>query len=90
MSRVSQQARILIHQRDSRLGSLSEFIEFRQSFRIRPNQSSENSVEPERILIELLRSSYSEDSRQAGKSSGLRTSPLSLLYRNEIVSTIGG
>jgi hypothetical protein len=30
----------------------------------------ENSVEPKRILVELLRLSYSDDSRQAGKSSG--------------------
>jgi hypothetical protein len=30
----------------------------------------EISTEPEWILAELLRSSYSEDSRQAGKSSG--------------------
>jgi hypothetical protein len=35
----------------------------------RPNQSSENSIEPEWILAELPCSSYSEDSRQAGKSS---------------------
>jgi hypothetical protein len=37
MSWVSRQARILIHQRDSRVGSLSEFIEFWQSSRTRPN-----------------------------------------------------
>jgi hypothetical protein len=37
MSRVSQQARIPIHQRDSRVSSLSEFAEFRQSSRTRSN-----------------------------------------------------
>jgi hypothetical protein len=64
---VSSQARILIYQRDSRVGSLSEFW---QSFYIRPNKSLEDSVEPEWIPTELPCSSYSEDSRQPGKSSG--------------------
>jgi hypothetical protein len=70
MSWVSRQAGILIHQRDSRVGSLSEFTEFLQSSRTRPNYSSENSVESEWILAELSCSSYSEDSRQVEKLSG--------------------
>jgi hypothetical protein len=51
-----------------------------------------NSIEPEQILVELPRSSYSKDSRQARKSSSPQnlTSPLSLLYKNELRSTIGG
>jgi hypothetical protein len=69
MSQVSWQAGIPIHQRDSRIISLSEFVEFWQSFRTRLNQSK-NSVEPEWILTELPRLSYFEDSWQAGKSSG--------------------
>jgi hypothetical protein len=32
MSRVSRQAEIPIHQRDTRVGSLSEFAKFQQSF----------------------------------------------------------
>jgi hypothetical protein len=43
-----------------------------------------NSVEPERFLVEPPRSSYSEDSRQAGKSSvlqNLTSLSLSLLYK---------
>jgi hypothetical protein len=47
-------------------------------------------VESEWIPAELACSSYSEDSQQAEKSSGLRTLPLSLVYKNELVSTIGG
>jgi hypothetical protein len=70
MSWVSQQARILIHQKDSRVGSLSEFAEFLQSFCTRPNWSLENSIEPERILAELPCLRYSKDSWQARKSSG--------------------
>jgi hypothetical protein len=70
MSHVSQQAGILIHQRDSRVSSLSEFEEFWQSSRTRLNQSLENSIEPEWILAELPCSSYSEDSRKVEKSSG--------------------
>jgi hypothetical protein len=66
---ISRQARILIHQRDSRISSLSEFTKFWRSFRTRLNQSLENSIESEQILAELLCSSYSEDSRQPGKSS---------------------
>jgi hypothetical protein len=91
MLRVSRQARILIQQRDSRVGSLSEFIEFPQSFRTRPNQSSENSVEPEWILTELPRSSYSEDSRQAAKSSGPQNlASLSTLQRLNLEAPWGG
>jgi hypothetical protein len=45
------------------------------------DKSSRNSVEPEWILAELPRSSYLEDTRHAGKSSALRTSPLSLVYK---------
>jgi hypothetical protein len=48
--------------------TLSEFVEFRQSFYTRPNRGSENSVEPEQIPTELPHSSYSVDSGQAGKS----------------------
>jgi hypothetical protein len=59
-----------VHQRDSRVSSLSEFTEFWQSFYTRPISSLENSVEPERIPAELPRSSYSKDSQQAGKSFG--------------------
>jgi hypothetical protein len=70
MSRFSREARILIHQRDSRVSPLSKFREFRQSFRTRPNWSMENFIKPERNLAELPCSSYSEDSRHAGKSSG--------------------
>jgi hypothetical protein len=91
MSRVSPQAGIPIHQRDSRADSLSEFVQFRQRFRTRLNKSSENSIEPEQILVELSRSSYSEDSQQVGKSSGPQNLvSLSLLYENELGSTIGG
>jgi hypothetical protein len=67
MSWVSRQARILIHQRDSKVGSLPEFW---QSSHSRPNYSSKTSIKPKWIPIELPRSSYSEDSWQAGKSSG--------------------
>jgi hypothetical protein len=49
MSQVSRQVGILIHQRDSRVGSLSEFIEFRQSSSTQPNKSWENPIEPEWI-----------------------------------------
>jgi hypothetical protein len=70
MSLVSRQAGIPIHQRDSRVRSLSEFTEFWQSSRTRLNKSSENSIKPEWILAELPCLGYSEDSRQAGKSSG--------------------
>jgi hypothetical protein len=70
MSQVSRQTVISIHQRDTRIDSLLEFAEFRQSFRTRPNLSSENSVRPEWILAELPRSSYSEDSWEVRKSSG--------------------
>jgi hypothetical protein len=69
MSRVYRQARIPIHQSDSRIGSLLEFAKFQQSFHTRPNQSSKNSVDPEQIPAKLPRSSYSKDSQQAGKSS---------------------
>jgi hypothetical protein len=69
MSQVSRQARILIHQRDLRVGSLSKLAKFWQSFHTRSNQSTKNSVIPEWIPAELKRSSYLEDSRQAGKSS---------------------
>jgi hypothetical protein len=44
----------------------------------------ENSIKPERIPAELPRSSYSEDSQQAGKSSdpqNLISLSLSLLYK---------
>jgi hypothetical protein len=41
MSQVSRQARILIHQKDSRISSLSEFIEFRQSSRIDRTRAQE-------------------------------------------------
>jgi hypothetical protein len=58
------------HQRDSRVNSLSEFVDFLQSFCTRPNQVLEISIEPEWIPVELLRSSYSKDSQQAKKSSG--------------------
>jgi hypothetical protein len=37
MSWVSQEARILIHQRDSRVSSLLEFTEFWQSFHTQSN-----------------------------------------------------
>jgi hypothetical protein len=70
MSQVSQHARILIHQRDSRVGPLSEFTEFQQSFRTRPNKIFEISVEPEWIPVSLLRLSYSKDSWQVRKPSG--------------------
>jgi hypothetical protein len=63
MSWVPRQAEIPIHQRDSRVISLSEFAKFQQSSRTRLNYSLENSVEPEWIPVELPHSSYSEDSR---------------------------
>jgi hypothetical protein len=69
MSRVSRQVGIPIHQRDSRVGSLSKFTEFWQSFHTRPNQSSENSTELEWIPAELSRLSYFEYFRQSEKSS---------------------
>jgi hypothetical protein len=82
MSWVSRQAGIPIHQRDSRVGSLSEFTEFWQSSRTRLDYSSENSVKSEWIPAEIPRLSYFEDSRQAGKSSGLQNlSSLSTLQR---------
>jgi hypothetical protein len=81
----------LSHQRDSRVGSLSEFTEFWQSFCTQLNKISENSVKPEWILAELSHSSYSQDSRQDGKSSGPQNLvSLSLLYKNELGSTIRG
>jgi hypothetical protein len=82
MSWVSRQAEIPIHQRDSRVGPLLEFAEFRQSSRTRPNYSSENSIEAEWILAELPRSSYFEDSQQGEKSSGAQNlASLSTLQR---------
>jgi hypothetical protein len=91
MSHISQQAGILIHQRDLRVGSLSEFEEFWQSSRTRLNQSSENSIEPEWILAELPCSSYSEDSRKAEKSSGPQNlTSLSTLQRLNLEGPWGG
>jgi hypothetical protein len=82
MSWVSWQAGIPIHQRDSRVGSLSEFAEFQQSSYTRPNKTLENSVKSEWILAELPRLCYSEDSWQAGKSSDPQNlASLSLLYK---------
>jgi hypothetical protein len=85
MSWVSRQAGILIHQRDLRVGSLLEFYEFRL------NQSSENSVELKWIPTEVPRSSYSKNSRQAGKSSGPQNlAYLSTLQRLNLESPWGG
>jgi hypothetical protein len=90
MSEVSRQARILIHQRDSRVGSLSEFTEFQQRFRTQPNQSSKNSVDPEWISAELPRSSYYEDSHKPGNPLTLRTLPLCSLQRLNLEVPLGG
>jgi hypothetical protein len=54
MSWVSRQARISIHQRDSRVGSLSEFTKFWENSRTRHNYCPENPIEPEWIPTELL------------------------------------
>jgi hypothetical protein len=70
MPRVSQQAGISIHQRDSRVSSLPKFTIFWQSFYTRPKKSSEKFIKPEWIPAELSLSSYSEYSQQAGKSYG--------------------
>jgi hypothetical protein len=70
----------MIDHRDSRVKSLSEFAKFQQSFRTRLNQSSENSIEPEQILVELPHSSYSEDSWHAEKSSGPQNLTLFTLF----------
>jgi hypothetical protein len=90
MSEVSRQARILIHQRDSRVGSLSEFTEFQQRFRTQPNQSLKNSVDPEWISAELPRSSYYEDSRQARKSSDPQNLASLFSTKIEFGSPFGG
>jgi hypothetical protein len=52
--------------------------------------SSKNSIKPERILAELSRSSYSNTPNKLRCATTLKTSPLSLLYKNELGSTIGG
>jgi hypothetical protein len=46
MSWVSQQARIPIHQRDSRVGSLSEFTEFWQNSRTRSTRAQKTPSNP--------------------------------------------
>jgi hypothetical protein len=48
-----------------------------------------NSIKPKRILAELPCSSYSEDSRQAGKSSGPQNHASLCSTKNELGSTIG-
>jgi hypothetical protein len=91
MSWVSRQAKIPIHQSDSRVGSLLKFAEFEQSFRTRPNQSSENSVEPEWLPVELLCLRYSEDSQQARKSFGPQNlASLSIIQRLNLEAPWGG
>jgi hypothetical protein len=91
MSWVFRQAEIPIHQRDSRVGSPSKFTEFWQSFRTRPNLSSETSVDPEQISAELPHWSYSKDSRQVGKSSGpQKLTSLSTPQRLNLEASRGG